>query len=85
MIIAAGVRAAGEGRVSAALAAEYAFRIGRDLLRKPISVFLRALVDGGQLREEDLKNAGSSNGSTQETAASELFEELVTRSEGTSA
>jgi hypothetical protein len=80
VIIAAGVRATGEERVDSTKAARFAFDVGRDKLRKPLSEFLRALVDGGKLREDDLKNAESSNGSTSETEANELFEEMATRS-----
>ena len=58
VIIAAGVRAAGEARVDAKKAAEFAYRCGRDKLREPLSEFLRALVDGGRLREDDLKKRG---------------------------
>lgn len=82
VIIAAGVRATGEERVDAAKAARFAFDTGRDALRKPLSEFLRALVDGGKVREDDLKNAGSSNGWGSETAAGALFEEMAATPSG---
>ena len=88
VLIAAGVRATGEERIDAAKAAEFAFNCGRDRLRQPLAAFLRALVDGGKLREDDLKNAASSNGSlgVVETASA-MFEEIAaaTRSDDTSA
>lgn len=89
VIIAAGVRATGEERVTAENCARFAWTCGNDALRKPLSDFLRALVDGGKVREDDLKNAASSNGSTRESEviASEMFEDLTaaTHSDATSA
>lgn len=88
-IIAAGIRASGEDRVSAEKAARLAWQTGRKQLRAPITEFLWALCDGGRGRAEDLKKEVSSNGSSEALDAEaattrELIEEMGRRSADTS-
>lgn len=63
LIVYVGLKAAGEEGVSRDSATRWVWEIGRTKLRPPLIDFLWALADGGRGRAEDLKNAGSPNGS----------------------
>jgi len=88
-IIAAGIRASGEERVTVEAACKLAWQTGRKQLREPITEFLWALCDGGRGRAEDLGKDESSNGSgtpidAEAAATKELIEEMSRRSADTS-
>jgi hypothetical protein len=86
VILAAGIRAAGEPKVDVEKATRFAFTCGRKILREPMIEFLWALCDGGRLREEELKKGDLPTGSLDASAdeVSSLIEGLGSRSADTS-
>lgn len=77
VVMAAGIRAAGEERATAEKCSEIAWKMGRPAMRKAIEEFMYALVHGGKLRDEALKKSESSSVSNGSDASDQQTREIL--------